>query len=71
MRAIKTAFDDGMRAILVRFFAAAGCAGGLTPHTAAAELARAMDVGLKYLTAFSEMKPQALERTILAGIRRL
>jgi AcrR family transcriptional regulator len=70
MRAIKTGFDDAMRATLCRFFERAGCADGLTPLTAA-ELARAMDIGLKYSTAFSETKPEELEAMILAGIRRL
>ncbi|HEY1710766.1 MAG TPA: TetR/AcrR family transcriptional regulator [Rhizomicrobium sp.] len=70
MRAIKTEFDDAMRAILCRFFEQAGCAEGLTPQTAA-ELARAMDIGLKYSTAFSETRPEELEATILAGIGRL
>jgi len=30
-----------------------------------------MDIGLKYSTAFSVVKPEALETLMLAGIRRL
>jgi AcrR family transcriptional regulator len=70
MKAIKIGFDNEMRAILRRFFEQAGCAEGLTPETAA-ELARAMDIGLKYSTAFCETKPETLEAMVLAGIRLL
>jgi AcrR family transcriptional regulator len=70
MKKIKMEFDGEMLAILRRFFERAGCADGLSPATAA-ELARAMDVGLKYSTAFAELEPKQLESLMLAGIRRL
>ncbi|HEX2592408.1 MAG TPA: TetR/AcrR family transcriptional regulator [Rhizomicrobium sp.] len=70
MKRIKTVFDAEMHAIMEQFFERAGCADGLTPKTAA-ELARAMDIGLKYSTAFSVLKADALETLMLAGIRRL
>jgi len=59
-----------MLAILRQFFERAGCADGLSPPMAA-ELARAMDIGLKYSTAFAELEPKQLESLMLAGIRRL
>ena len=70
MRKIKLEFDSEMLAILRRFFERAGCADGLSPATAA-ELARAMDIGLKYSTAFAELEPKQLESLMLAGIKRL
>jgi len=70
MKRTKLAFDESMLAILEAFFERVGCAPGLTPRVAA-QLARAMDVGLKYATAFAETEPEELEQLMLSGFRSL
>ena len=70
MKQLKLTFDENMRTLLRAFFERAGCAPGLTPSSAA-ELTRAIDVGLKYSTAFSETSTKDLEEIFLAGIGRL
>jgi AcrR family transcriptional regulator len=70
MKSIKLAFDETMLTILESFFERVGCAPGLTPRVAA-QLARAMDIGLKYATAFAETEPEELEQLMLAGFRSL
>jgi AcrR family transcriptional regulator len=67
MRKIKTWFDDEMHTIWCRFFERAGCRSGLTPDDAAT-LVRALDIGLKYGTAFSETEPGRLEGIFIAGV---
>jgi AcrR family transcriptional regulator len=67
MKKIKTSFDDEMHTLWRRFFERAGCADGLTPDVAAT-LVRAMDIGLKYGTAFSETVSSRLEEIFIAGV---
>jgi AcrR family transcriptional regulator len=70
MRETKQKFDQELRDILTEFFGRAGCADGLTPAIAA-ELTRALDIGLKYNMAFAESLSAEREQIFLAGVNRL
>jgi AcrR family transcriptional regulator len=70
LRETKQKFDQELRDILTEFFQRAGCADGLTPAMAA-ELTRALDIGLKYNMAFAESLSAERELIFLAGINRL
>jgi AcrR family transcriptional regulator len=67
MKEIKTRFDEEMHALWRGFFEQAGCADGLTPDIAAT-LVRAMDIGLKYGSAFCETESGRLEGIFIAGV---
>jgi AcrR family transcriptional regulator len=68
---IKSAYDAEIRGILEAYFQGAGCAAGLTPASAA-EIAQALEAGLKYNAAFQEaFDAEKARESFLASIRLL
>lgn len=68
---VKSHYDATIRSILEGYFAKVGCAPGLDPASAA-EIAQALEAGLKYNAAFQENFDSDRARTLfLAGIRNL
>jgi AcrR family transcriptional regulator len=68
---IKSAYDAEVRAILETYFKQVGCAPGLTA-AAAAEIAQALEAGLKYNAAFHEtFDAERARAAFLSSIRLL
>lgn len=71
LRKIKSAYDDEIRAILKDYFAKYGCAEGLTPDIAA-EMAQALEAGLKYNAVFQKgYEAKRAKRVFRAAMERL
>lgn len=71
LRRIKVEYDQEIRRILEQFFERTGCAPSLTP-AAAAEIAQALEAGLKYNTVFQEtFDPVHARKIFVAGIQHL
>lgn len=71
LHAIKAQFDNDIRALLQGFFEDVGCASGVTPELAA-EIAQAVEVGVKYNAVFQKgYDPLRADAIFVAVIRSL
>jgi AcrR family transcriptional regulator len=70
LRRIKADYDQEIRRILTHYFEQVSCAPGLTP-SGAAEIAQAMEAGLKYNTVFQDKFDAAHARQIFVNAIRL